>query len=73
MSEQFWMVLDSTAGSSCSKRHYDVAEAETEAARLTVKEKRPFYVLEAVDRCSPAPLVIWEDLESIATMDAGKI
>ena len=61
---QFWMVLDSREGASCTKRHYDVAEAEAEAERLAIKEGRAFFLMESVDRCAPAPKVIWEDLES---------
>ena len=60
---QFWMVLDSREGASCTKRHYDVGEAEAEAERLAIKEGRAFFLMEAVDRCSPAPKVTWTDLE----------
>jgi len=69
MKTQFWMVLSSNAGSSCSRIHLSAKEAKAEAERLTLKEQHPFFILEAVDICRPAPRVLWESLEKETTFE----
>jgi len=57
--KQFWMVVDSTPGEACFFRHGTKTDASEEAERLTIKEGRPFVVLESVAVCEPPPKVIW--------------
>jgi len=61
MTARFWMVIDMQPGNAASRRHDSALSAETEAERLTVKEGRPFGVLELVGICKPAPKTLWED------------
>lgn len=58
MIQEFWMCL--VEGGSCPTfRHESEAQAKAEAERLARQEKKPVYVLQAIDSVKVAD-VIWE-------------
>ena len=57
------MILRANGNSTSSVRHETIEGAKKEAARLCVKEKTEFYVLEAIEFVEiPMPDVEWQKI-----------
>lgn len=55
---KFWMVYVE-GRSAPARRHETLHEAAAEAERLCLVERKPAFVLEAVNSVEPAPKVVW--------------
>ena len=55
--QKFWMVIGENSPRT-SKRHYNYPEAFNEVERLVKQEHKTFFLLEAVEYCSPKEIPV---------------
>jgi len=70
---RMWMVWVE-GGSAPNKQHWSRLEAETEAGRLAIKERKRVYVLASVGYCYvPEPNVEFTETDEVAPMPMEKM